>query len=473
MPLFQNLRESLGGYWAPEKQKPKPSTSSPSSPQRTTRSSSLAEGKARLDREGTASPTKRISEWNTNPSHRSKTPKALAVKGSKVAKTPITNKESAKTKERFWNRFAKFLSKEPKPDHPDSLEGSTVIGEERSSPPPGFDNEDTHIDFRISPEAEEYNVPGSAEPVNFEEGEAVPALVAPGDDDRFYRPTDEDREVMKTWTKDQVWLFHELNNRSLKPLIRETWRDYDFVTFPDDVVSDDDEEVLVKPHDGSEYNGKSQFFLVTAATSAGVNSVLSHLVACRALRNLFLLGSRVRDKRICGLPSETIMRREFHEFYKWSMVDAGLSHLDLIPLLTIGTAFPNESIDSLVGRVTDSLHDLGRRYRQLFSTRDEETGEPVKDPESGNIIYTRELPTLYGIIIYQHVATIVTYDARSPKKGIQLMNTNNFTDLEEDVWHAFSVAITMIKARNDLIGLLEDGVIWPEMEEDDTDDPDE
>ncbi|KAL8807944.1 MAG: hypothetical protein Q9182_000410 [Xanthomendoza sp. 2 TL-2023] len=472
MPLFQNLRKSFGGYWTPEKHKPKPSTSSPSSSQRTTRSSSLAEGKARLDREGTASPRRRISDWNTNPSEGSKTPKALGVKGSKVAKTPMINKQSAEDKQRFWNRFAKLLSKEPKPETPDSLEGSTAIGEDRSSLPPGFDSEDTQIEFRISPEVEEYTISDSAEPVT-EEGEAVPALVAPGDDDRFYRPTDEDREVMKTWTKDQVWLFHELNNRSLKPLIRETWRDYDFVTFPDDVVSDDDEDVLVKPHDGSEYNGKSHKKSVSPATSAGVNSVLFHLVACRALRNLFLLGSRVRDKRVCGLASETIMRREFHEFYKWSMADAGLSHLDLIPLLTIGTAFPNESIDSLVGRVTDSLHDLGRRYRQLFSTRDEETGEPIKDPETGKITFTRDLPTLYGIIIYKHVATIVTYDARFPKKGIQLMNTNNFIDLEEDVWHAFSVAITMIKARNDLIGMMEDGVIWPEMEDDDTHDPDE
>ncbi|KAL8699676.1 MAG: hypothetical protein Q9224_001313, partial [Gallowayella concinna] len=420
MPLFQNLRESFGGYWTPEKHKPKPASRSPSPSQRTSRSSSLAKGKARLDREGTASPMNRISEWNTDPLDGSKTPKALGVKGSKVAKTPTIDKQSAKAKERFWNRFAKLLAKQPNTETQDGLEGSTAVGEDRSSLPPGFDNEDTQIDFRVRPEAEEYDTSDSGEPAVFEEGEAVPALVAPGDDDRFYRPTDEDRKVMKTWTKDQIWLFHELNNRSLKPLIRETWRDYDFVTFPDDVVSDDDEEVLVKPHDGNEYNAQE------------VDLVFFHLIACRALRNLFLLGSRVRDKRICGLPSETYMSREFHEFYKWSMVDAGLSHLDLIPLLTIGTAFPNEPVDSIVGRVTDSLHDLGRRYRRLFSKQDEETGELVRDPEKGKIIFTRELPTLYGIIIYKHVATVVTYDARFPKKGVQLMNTNNFTDLEED-----------------------------------------
>lgn len=257
MPLFQSLRESFGGYWTPEAQKPKHRTRSPSPSKRTTRSSSLAEGKARLDREGTASPTKLVSEWNNYPSDRSRTPKTLGVRGSKIVKTSTTNMQSAKSKERFWNRFTKLLSKQPIPANQDNFEGSTAVGEDRSSVTPGFDNDDTQIDPRLSPETEADDHLEPGESANSEEGEAVPALVAPGEDDRFYRPTDEDREIMKRWTKHQVWLFHELNNRSLKPLIRETWRDYDFVTFPDEVVSDEDVEVLVKPHDGNEYNGKS------------------------------------------------------------------------------------------------------------------------------------------------------------------------------------------------------------------------
>ncbi|KAL8731633.1 MAG: hypothetical protein Q9166_003321 [cf. Caloplaca sp. 2 TL-2023] len=425
MSLFQNLRESLGGYWTPEKPKPKRTTRPPFPHQRTTRSPSLAEAKARLDREGTASPGERMRGWVTQPLDDSTTPKALGVKGSKVSKTPSPNKQSAKAQRKFWHRvLPKFLSLQPVPNIQDDIEGSTAIGEDGSRGPSissSFHDEDTQV--------------------HFHEGDAQPSLIAPGDDDRLYQPTAQDLELMKSWTPDQVWLFHELNNRSFKPLIRETWWLKDFVTLPDEVVSDDEDQVLIKNHAGNEYN------------------------ACRALRKLFFLGSRVRDKVVCGLRSEPAMRRELNEYYKWTIKDAGLSRLNHIPLLTICTASPNESVDCIVGRITDQLQDYGRQYRHLFSAKDPETGELVKDPETGSNKYIMDLPTLYGIIIYQNVATVVTYDSRYPKKGVQLMNTNNFVDGDEDVWHAFSMAITMVKARDDLIRLMEDGVSWAKTED--------
>ncbi|KAL8924594.1 MAG: hypothetical protein Q9172_002628 [Xanthocarpia lactea] len=435
MPFLQNLRQSIGGYWTPEKPKTKRLTSSPSPQRRTKRSRSSAEDEARLDREGTPSPTKRTSEWITELRDVSKTPQALGVKGGRVVKTQSTNKQATKAKAKFWVRvLPKFFAQKPNPENQDDIEGSTLVDRNRRSISPSFDDEDTQVDFQVSPEAEEYP--------NVEEGEAGPSLIAPGDDDRYYQPTKEDLEIMKTWTQGQVWLFHELNNRCFKPLIRETWRNYDFVTFPDDVVSDDDDEVPIKPLFGSEYN------------------------ACRALRKLLFLGSRVRDKVICGLRSEPAMRRELHEFYKWTIMDARLTRMHLIPLITICTAFPNEHVDSVVGRVTDRLHELGRQYRQLLSAKDPETGESIRDPETHSPIYIRDLPTLYGIVIYKHVGTVVTYDSRFPKKGVQLMNTNNFTDGGEDVWHAFSMAIVMVKARDDLLMMMKDGVSFPEVEED-------
>ncbi|KAL8765624.1 MAG: hypothetical protein Q9209_007356 [Squamulea sp. 1 TL-2023] len=436
MPFLQGLRGSLGGYWTPERQKTKPITRSPSPQRRTTRSPSLAEDKARLDREGTASPNKRISDWIVGPTNGSKTPEALGVRGSRIVKSQSPSKQTQKAKTKFWDRvLPKFLSQQPNSAIRDDIEGSTLVDRDRRSSSLGFDVEDTL-------EAEEYLHNGSRNPADIDEGEAGASLIAPGDDDRYYQPTAEDLEIMKTWTQGQVWLFHELNNRCFKPLIRETWRNYDFVTFPDDVVSNDDEKVPIKPLFGSEYN------------------------ACRALRKLFFLGSRVRDKVVCGLRSEPAMRRELHEFYKWTIMDAGLAHVDFTPLITICTAFPNEHVDSVVGRVTDRLHELGRQYRHILSARDPVTDEVIRDTETRNPIYIRELPTLYGIVIYKHVGTVVTYDSRFPKKGVQLMNTNNFTDGGEDVWHAFSMAIVMVKARDDLLMLMKDGVSWPEIEED-------
>ncbi|KAL8673405.1 MAG: hypothetical protein Q9168_002195 [Polycauliona sp. 1 TL-2023] len=430
MPFLVNFRQSLGGYWTPDKQKTQHLTVHSTPRGRTTRAPSPAGSEARLDRDGTASPTKRTSAWITELKD-VKTPDVLAVKGSRVVKGPTTNKQAAKARVKFWHRvIPKFLSQNLDTKAPEDIDGSTLVDRGHPSVSPDFDDEDTQIGF----EPQQY--------ANIEEGEAGPSLITPGDDDRYYQPTKEDLEIMKSWTQGQVWLFHELNNRCYKPLIRETWRNYDFVTFSDDVVSNDDRIVPIKPLFGSEYN------------------------ACRALRKLFFLGSRVRDKVVCGLRSEPAMRRELHDFYKWTITDAGLEGIAITPLVTICTAFPNEHVDSVVGRVTDRLHELGRQYRHILSARDPKTGELIRDSETRGPIYIRELPTLYGIVIYKHVGTVVTYDSRYPKKGVQLMNTNNFADGGEDVWHAFSMAIVMVKARDDLLMMMKDGVSFHEMEED-------
>lgn len=257
MPFLQNLRRSLGGYWTPEKQKTRHLTRSPSPQRRTTRSPSLADGEARLDREGTPSPTKRTSEWITELRDISRTPGALGVKGGRIVKGPMTNRQATKGKVKFWDRvLPRFLSQQPA-EIRDDIEGSTLVDRDRASVSPDFDDEDTQIDVHGTSQAESHSNVGARETPDVEEGEAGPSLITPGDDDRYYQPTKEDLKIMKSWTHGQVWLFHELNNRCFKPLIRETWRNYDFVTFPDDVVSNDDEKVPIKPLFGSEYNGKS------------------------------------------------------------------------------------------------------------------------------------------------------------------------------------------------------------------------
>ncbi|KAL8850015.1 MAG: hypothetical protein Q9221_005032 [Calogaya cf. arnoldii] len=429
MPFLRNFRQSLGSYWTPEKQKNKRLTRSPSPHSRTPKSPSLAEAEARLDREGTPSPTRRTSDWITGLRDNSRTPETLRVKGSRVVKGPTTNRQAAKAKTTFWERvLPKFLSKQQDSEVRDNIEGSTLVDRYRPSLSPDFDDEDTQIDFNGTP--------------RIKEAQAGPSLITPGDDDRYHQPTEEDLKVMKTWLPGQVWLFNELNNRAFKPLIRETWRNYDFVTFPDSVVSNDDERVPIKPLFGSEYN------------------------ACRALRKLFFLGSRVRDRMNRDLRPETTMRRELHDFYKWTIADAGLSNVAITPLVTICTTFPNEDPNSAVGRATDRLHELGRQYRRLLSAKDPETGELIRDAKTRKPIFTRELPTLYGIVIYKQIGTILTYDSRFPREKVQLMNMNNFEDEGEDVWHAFSMAILMVKARDDLLRIIEDGVSFPEIERD-------
>ena len=171
-------------------------------------------------------------------------------------------------------------------------------------------------------------------------------------------------------------------------------------------------------------------------------------IASRALHALFGLGSRVRDRISCHLRPEKTLRRELLAYYKWSIMDAGLDRIDHIPVLAIGTAAPRESVASVVGRVTDSLHDLGKQYRAHFFDR--------YDPVTGKPVFRKELPTLYGIVITYSVVTFVTYDSRFPGKQVQSMGSYNFSKLPQDVWHAFAAAIVMVRARDCLIGLMEE-----------------
>ncbi|KAL8643633.1 MAG: hypothetical protein Q9210_007607, partial [Variospora velana] len=229
MPLFQNLRQSIGGYFS--------SPAPPKIQRPAVRSPSLEEVKSRLDRD-TVSPSKRTSDWLKTHSVEIKTPKALGVRGSRVAKPSPSKKQSARAKNKFWaGVLPKFLSKTANDATLDDLEGETLFGEDHSSAW-GVDDKEPGLssaDISLNPEL------------------ANPALIAADEEDTFYTPTADDLDVMKTWSKDEVWLFHKLNMRGFEPLLPATW-DFEFVTLPNNLFSDNDAKVLIKAREGTEYN---------------------------------------------------------------------------------------------------------------------------------------------------------------------------------------------------------------------------
>ncbi|KAL8975874.1 MAG: hypothetical protein Q9177_006969, partial [Variospora cf. flavescens] len=142
------------------------------------------------------------------------------------------------------------------------------------------------------------------------------------------------------------------------------------------------------------------------------------------------------------------LRRELLAYYKWSITDANLHRTEHIPVLAIGTSAPLEPVASVVGRVTDSLHDLGRQYRAHFFSHHLDQKKTQKTP-----VFKRQLPTLYGVVITQMIVTFVTYDARFPGKPVQSMGNYDFSNQGQEMWHAMAVAIVMVRARDYLVGL--------------------
>lgn len=187
--------------------------------------------------------------------------------------------------------------------------------------------------------------------------------------------------------------------------------------------------------------------------------MLGVTLACRAFQSLLNVHGRVRDCVELDLTPEEPLRRELLAYHKWTLKDAGLYRTPHIPVVAIGTAVVDESVASVVGRVTEQLHELGRQYRRLFYSHRDWRGRQH---------FKRELPTLYGIVITYTVVSFVTYDSRFPGKQVQSMGCYDYSQKGGTVWLGLAVSLYLIKARNYLIEL-EDAGFWGRKVVDDSD----
>lgn len=245
------------------------------------------------------------------------------------------------------------------------------------------------------------------------------------------RYLDYDDPRVQDWTEEERWLFTKLTNRGHEPLLHVTWI-MDYPTFPDELFTNDE----------------SQVYINNAYGSIGR--------ACRSLTDLILAGSRVRDQILTKAATERPLFHAINKYYKWSIADGKVQHKDHIPVIAIASAKGQETVQSVVGRVTDQLHSLGRQYRDKWRHPDSHESEERQE-------FTHELPTLTGFVIKYSVVAIVTYDSRVPGDPIRTLGTFDFKVIGQDVWHALAVSIAMIRGRNYLMQLDGEGELGPEI----------
>ena len=131
-----------------------------------------------------------------------------------------------------------------------------------------------------------------------------------------------------------------------------------------------------------------------------------------------------------------------------------MQHKDHIPVVAIASAKGQETVESVVGRVPDQLHSLGRQYRNKWR-------HPRASDEHQR--FTHELPTLTGFVIKYSIVAIVTCDSRVAGHPVRTLGTFDFKVIGQDVWHALAVSIAMIRGRNYLMRLDEEGELGPEV----------
>lgn len=179
---------------------------------------------------------------------------------------------------------------------------------------------------------------------------------------------------------------------------------------------------------------------------------------------LISLGVRARDRLVRSLAPEDTLRRGIESYIKWAERDGNISRNDEshIPVLTVGTAKPGESVASIVGRVTDQLHSFGSRYREKWLLRHSIEGseaEPERSPSGVPLAdeigeeFSHDLPILYGIVIKHTVVAMVTYDACVPGQEVRSIAMFDFGKPDQDVWNGLAVAILVIICRNYLMHL--------------------
>ena len=447
MAYFTALRQSFDNLMSPAASRTKrPTISTHSS------TSSLKE---RLDHDR-MSPTKRTTEWlqGHSPTKLSNTPKLLRLKGSKVIKhqvaTPSATAKSAKAHPKFWERLLPnipYLSPAKKPE--DELEGSTFIEEDHT-----YIKEEALTDNNsLSPANKSrgsfnnsFSPAGkSSSPTNLEGDTVLPSLESEEDEDSFAKsrlpqtvPQLSKAERRQQWSPEEVWLFEKINMRAEEPNMCTTWH-IDFAALPWHIFTERPNRIFIKSiHDGD---------------------IGRDFRARRALKYLFVFAANARDRISSDMEPESAIARDIRAYQKWSIQDANLDRTPHIPLLAITTSHPNETVASVVNRLTDKMHDMARQYRSLFRYK----------TKMGKYEYKHKMPTFYGIMIKYSVFAIMTWDSSVQGKPIRSVGVFDLKQKGQDVWSGLAVALAIVKVRDDLVALRDEGWIWGRVEESDPD----
>ena len=161
----------------------------------------------------------------------------------------------------------------------------------------------------------------------------------------------------------------------------------------------------------------------------------------RALQSLLSVGGRVRDNVLCGTRTERPLLREVNAYIKWSERDGGYDRLRFLPVLTVVAARPGQSISSISTSITNQLAFLAEQHRDLLRV-------PLTADQGELESFRRDPPLLYGIIIAQTMAIIVTLDSADHNAKIRHLYHVNFKEKGLDVWNSIAIAQVVIVARN-------------------------
>lgn len=250
-------------------------------------------------------------------------------------------------------------------------------------------------------------------------------------------------------------LYSELALRGIKPVMSYDWA-RDFSTLPESIFSventskEEEDKLTLKADKGTDFAAK------------------------RAFQELLKIGGCVRDCKILTVQPETVIERAIRKYIRWAITDAGLKTTpETIPVHTIYTQKPGESVLSAVSRLGKRLERLAQRHQKVYGRR-----------------VDTYWPSLIGFLTCGPILTIMTLDS-NPRSEVwtkdrgdgedgevraKYLGQFDMSEIDSDVWNSLAVAIAVIQMRQSMGRLAHayEGPLFPRFrgQSDDSDDED-
>jgi len=234
-------------------------------------------------------------------------------------------------------------------------------------------------------------------------------------------------DLLKTgWPKMDVALFERLSKRGHEPLLPSHW-EQDFQALPSELFTADTDKAFIKAlgktskKTGAEFRGR------------------------KALEALLELGPRVRDKVTSQRAPEATIKRAIEAYVKWSMTDIGIvQRKGWTPVMAIEVGDADMQSKVILANMQGKLKKLHTRWAHI-----------LEDSEDA----IAEMPRIYGVVITNTIAGIVSYISESEMKtlpsksgvtgdGLRQIAWLSLYDANYDVWNSFALAILAIHCRN-------------------------
>ncbi|EQL28866.1 hypothetical protein BDFG_08450 [Blastomyces dermatitidis ATCC 26199] len=273
------------------------------------------------------------------------------------------------------------------------------------------------------------------------------------------------------WAEAEKDLFYRLAMRGFEPLVPSNWQ-LDFSTLP--------ESLLGHPED------------ITPPYIDAIGA--SEFRAISALSDLFELGSQVRDRQSVYLRPEPVIRRAITGYIKWALYDSNLlNRPNAIPIYAIYSLKPSESTRDALQILNQRLVMLANRYREAWrltpsietsfngKTNDAENNESGQC-DSINQYATRPFPVITGFLICGPIVALLTLNSDPQVHPVldsmfsaKFISQFDFSEIAQDVWNSFAVAIAVVRMRKTMAQLEAEGkgdVMWMTGDEARSGDPD-